>query len=112
MIMDSSLIQPQDHLINDCGLKKFQPQDVPSGEGVRNGVGGAYHKKVQPGPHQNKTKTLLDQTNKKITLKAIYLIQDKRTTGYIIAYIEPQGLVHRSRLNILQTKLMVMTMVI
>ena len=49
---------------------------------------------------------------KSFTSKALYLIQDKRTTGYIIAYIEPQGLVHRSRLNILQTKLLVMTMVI
>ena len=30
-------------------------------------------------------------------------IQDKRTTGYIIAYIEPQGLVHRWICRIIQT---------
>ena len=44
----------------------------------------------------NKINTLLDQTKNKFHSKSTrHLIQDKRTTGYIIAYIEPQGLVHR-----------------
>ena len=37
-------------------------------------------------------------------------IQDKRTTGYIIAYIEPQGLVHRWLIMMRMMMMMMMGM--
>ena len=41
-----------------------RPQDVPTGEGVRDGVGCAHHKKVQPGSVQIKRTTSFKLSNK------------------------------------------------
>ena len=40
------------------------PQDVPTGEGVWDGVGCAHHKKVQPGSVQIKRTTSFKLSNK------------------------------------------------
>ena len=68
-------------------------QDVSAREGGWDGVGCPHYQEVQPGePTIVKEAALFP-----IFLRSLHYIlnQDKRTTGYIIAYIEPQGLVHR-----------------
>lgn len=42
-----------------------RPQDVPTGEGVRDGVGCAHHKKVQPGSDLIRQQNL----SKKLSIK-------------------------------------------